>query len=256
MQIHEITYKKRVDEGFMDAMKGIGSVAAQGMNQALGTNIGGAGATAKVAPGVGAQTASVQAAQTLSPKIAAQQNDLWSQSLQAMMANQQVQSLKQLDKGDLAAALNNQINRVLDTNDWRQSLSNVDARAFGGSGKQAAEKVNSYMETAIRNLLSSAASSNILDSNLQTKNFENWKQIANMVIQIQNMQQFNKQQAGSGGTLVSTPQQASSILNRAGVRGPSLTGLQSVMNSLGPIPTGTLSNTQRSLLKAIGAQIK
>lgn len=256
MQIHEITYKKRVDEGFMDAIKGIGSVAAQGMNQSFGTNIGGAGATAKVAPGVGAQTASVKAAQTLAPKIADQQNNLWSQSLQAMMANQQVQSLKQLDKGDLAAALNNQINRVLDTTDWRQSLSRVDPKAFGGSGAQAAQKVNSYMETAIRNLLSSVASADVLDKNLQTKNLQNWNQIANMVIQIQNMQQFNQQKTGSGGTSVSTPQQASTVLNKAGVKGPSLTGLQSVMNSLGPIPTGTLTNTQRSLLKAIGAQIK
>lgn len=54
MQIHEIT---KINEGFMDAIKGIGSVAAQGINQTLGTNIGGAEAGAAAAPGQRQQTA-------------------------------------------------------------------------------------------------------------------------------------------------------------------------------------------------------
>lgn len=44
MQIHEIT---KINEGFMDAIKGIGSVAAQGVNKTLGTNLGGVTATAQ-----------------------------------------------------------------------------------------------------------------------------------------------------------------------------------------------------------------
>ena len=54
MQIHEIT---KINEGFMDAVKGIGSVAAQSLNKNLGTNIGGAAAGARVAPGQIQQTA-------------------------------------------------------------------------------------------------------------------------------------------------------------------------------------------------------
>lgn len=48
MQIHEITTK--INEGFMDAVKGIGSIAASGINQAIGTNIGGTLAGAHADP--------------------------------------------------------------------------------------------------------------------------------------------------------------------------------------------------------------
>ena len=264
MQIHEITFKKRVNEGFMDAVKGIGSIAAGGVNQALGTNIGGTMAGAQVAPGsTAAQSASVQAAQTVVPKIAQQQNSLWTTNLQGMMANQRVQSLKQLDKEELNKALDAQINAMLKgtgINDWMMLPSSVDPGAFGGAGRQAAQKVVTYIDKATDQIVNNTFTADQVTNKIEAANLPAWNQIASMVIQIQNMAQFNsknpQQKPGSAGTGFSTVQQAQAVINRAGISQAKLAALQTILKSAGPIKTGTLSPSQKNLLQAIGVQLK
>lgn len=78
MQIHELTSKRRtVNEGPMAALKGIGTVAAQGVNQALGTNIGGTGAGAYQGAGLAAQAAATKANAPLVKKMAMDMQNNW-----------------------------------------------------------------------------------------------------------------------------------------------------------------------------------
>jgi len=78
MQIHELTSNRRtVNEGPMAALKGIGTVAAQGVNQALGTNIGGTGAGAYQGSGLAAQAAATKANAPLVKKMAIDMQNNW-----------------------------------------------------------------------------------------------------------------------------------------------------------------------------------
>jgi len=78
MQIHELTSNRRtVNEGPMAALKGIGTVAAQGVNQALGTNIGGTGAGAYQGAGLAAQAAATKANAPLVKKMTIDMQNNW-----------------------------------------------------------------------------------------------------------------------------------------------------------------------------------
>ena len=255
MQIHEITFKKRVNEGFMDAVKGIGSIAAGGVNQALGTNIGGTMAGAQMGAGsIAAQKASTQLAATLAPKIAQEQSKLWSQNIRGMMQNQQVMSPSDLDKNELVKAVNDQVNRLLQTYNvanWKDLPNKVNPAAYGGSGTQAAKKVVQDMGMAINNLVKNVYAPGAKTTNIQQANDAAWKQIADMVIQIQNLSQFA---SGTGAAKAGQPaqaQQASAAraVSTGGVASPST---QAAMAALGTNPQGLAQ--LNALVKRSGGQ--
>ena len=121
----------------MDAIKGIGSVAAQGINQTLGTNIGGAEAGAAAAPGQKQQTAL-----QINTQLAQQQAQQLARNY-AKIAGQ---------PGIDPATLRNELNRIV----FKQLFSNI-ASINDLAGKvdpslkqvadQLARRINSAMTT-------------------------------------------------------------------------------------------------------------
>lgn len=255
MQIHEITFKKPVNEGVMDAIKGIGSIAAGGVNQALGTNIGGAMAGAQMGAGsIAAQKASTQLAATLAPKIAQEQAKLWNQNIQGMMQNQQVMSPSDLDKNTLVKAVNDQVNRLLQTYNvanWKDLPNKVNPAAYGGSGTQAAKKVVQDMGIAISNLVKNVYAPGAKTTNIQQANEAAWKQIADMVIQIQNLSQFAAGTPGAA-TAGQPAQQASAAKTAPATGGASSPATQAALAALGTDAQGLAK--LNALVKRSGAQ--
>ena len=255
MQIHEITYnKKPVQEGAWDAVKGIGSIAAGGVNKALGTNIGGAMAGANMGAGtIAAQTASAQLAKTLVPKITQEQNKAWEENLKGLMKNQQAMSVSDLDRSSVVQAVNDQVNRLLNTynvQNWKDLPSKVNPAAYGGSGTQAARKVVQDMGKAIDQLVKNTINPGINSVELSRSNMGAWQNIANMVIQIQNLSQFapgsgpaKSQSSGAAGSAART------ATSTGGVASPST---QAAMAALGTTAQGLAQ--LNALVKRSGGQ--
>lgn len=255
MQIHEITYnKKPVQEGAWDAVKGIGSIAAGGVNKALGTNIGGAMAGANMGAGtIAAQTASAQLAKTLVPKITQEQNKAWEENLKGLMKNQQAMSVSDLDRSSVVQAVNDQVNRLLNTynvQNWKDLPSKVNPAAYGGSGTQAARKVVQDMGKAIDQLVKNTINPGINSVELSRSNMGAWQNIANMVIQIQNLSQFasgsgpaKSQSSGAAGSAART------ATSTGGVASPST---QAAMAALGTNAQGLAQ--LNALVKRSGGQ--
>lgn len=173
MQIHEITTNK-ISEGFMDAVKGIGSVAAQGVNQAIGSNFGGAQAGAAVVPGQVQQTAL---------------------QINTQLAQQQAQQLaaNYLKNGELLGttgvditALKADLDRIL----YQQLLPGLKdikqlPNSVAANQKSAAGQLVQQITTAMKTLLDVRT---IRDAKLAEKN---WLDITTAAAKAQNLMKFS-----------------------------------------------------------------
>lgn len=172
MQIHEIT-KNKISEGFMDAIKGIGGVAAQGLNKTLGTNIGGAGAGAAVAPGQMQKTAlqiNTQLAQQQAKKLA---NDYAQIAAQASTTGVNANALQD----DLERIVYQQL--MPGVRDIAQLPAMVDP-----SQKTAADQIVQQVKSAMTTLLNIRTAS---DPKLSEKT---WTVLTTAAAQAQNLRRF------------------------------------------------------------------
>ena len=159
----------------MDALKGIGGVAAQGINQALGTNIGGVAAGAAAAPG------QIQ-------KTALQINTQVAQQQAKQLARTYAQIASRL--GTNAGALQNEINRTVSQN-LIPSIRDI-ARLPGQvdpSQKATADQLVKTIETAIATLSNPSTAANAAQAE------KVWLSLTTAAAQAQNLARFSQGKA-------------------------------------------------------------
>ena len=141
MQIHELTSKRRpVNEGPMDALKGIGTVAAQGINNALGTNIGGAAAGAQQGSAGAAQAAASKLNEPLIKSVADKFESDWNVSVASLLKQSKQLSPATIPDPQLVAPLEAMVKRFLGV-DYRQLpgiITGGSNATLGTDAKQAA----------------------------------------------------------------------------------------------------------------------
>jgi hypothetical protein len=114
MQIHELTSKHcTVTEGPIAALKGIGTVAAQGINNALGTNIGGAASGAYVGAGGAAQGAAAKLNEPLIQQLANKIEANYSVSVASLLKQNKQLNPATIPDPQLGAPLDAEIRRFL-----------------------------------------------------------------------------------------------------------------------------------------------
>ena len=152
MQIHELTNPRRnASEGFTAALKGIASVAAQGVNSKLGTNIGGAAAGASVGTGASAQLGAAKLNAPLIQQMGKTMQQTWlTQTLPALMKQEKVAEPALVTPAIQTQELTDLINRTLKF-DYRKP--NVSDTAQGGVAKTDAAELVKEIEAAIQEIV-------------------------------------------------------------------------------------------------------
>jgi hypothetical protein len=195
MQIHEITIKNKVNEGFMDAVKGIGSVAAQGINQSLGTNLGGVAAGAIVGPGQ-RQQAALQINKGLAAKQAQQLSNQYIQSVNSAMKQDGVQSPAQMATVT-QAAIRKEIDQIIFKQllgqAYVQDLNQLNAKVEKSVKPQMASIVNK-INSARRGVYDLTTAQNPQDS------LYKWTELATAAAEAINLITFASQGKGAVAT--------------------------------------------------------
>lgn len=190
MQIHEITTKK-IAEGFMDAIKGIGSVAAQGINQKLGTNLGGVTAGARVGPGQ-RQAAASEINRGLAMKQAQQLSAQYLQSVASIMKQAGVSDPSQLDPA-AQASVKKEVDQIIfkqllpysGITDLNQLIAQVDK-----SSKQQMVNLVNQINSSRQGL------ANLTTAQDPKASLGFWEQLTTAAAEAKNLTTFSKQQAG------------------------------------------------------------
>jgi hypothetical protein len=195
MQIHEITIKNKVNEGFMDAVKGIGSVAAQGINQTLGTNLGGVEAGAIVGPGQ-RQQAALQINKGLAAKQAQQLSDQYIQSVNSSVQQAGVQSPTQLSSVT-QATIKKEIDRII--------LKQLLGPAYVQDINQLNTKVEKSAKPQMATLINRINSARRVVYNLSTAqnpqdSLHQWTEMATAAAEAINLISFSNQSKGAVAT--------------------------------------------------------
>lgn len=253
MKIYEFMQPQRSDEALGQALRGIGSVAAQAVNQGLGTNIGGVGATARAAPGF-AGSAAANVNQAMITRLAQEQAQLWTQSLQAALKQSGTVDMSKLDQTQLVKIATDMVNRTLDRtglDSYQQLVSTVEPTV-----KADAQLVQDRITKNIALLGKTATSSNIMPGNVEKKNQETWNLLATDIARAQNLVTFNRKQSGISAGTTTTPGGANPQLQAAmqatGINRAALAKLNAVVRQSGQKlnVTTTGSATVDALLKA------
>lgn len=181
MQIREIT---NINEGFWDstknAIKGIGSVAAQGINQAVGTNIGGAGSTA--APGIGKTQ---QAAMNVNTQLAKQQASQYAATF-----------AKAVQTSTSPATLSNELERIVYNTLFSNTITDIKTldSKVDTSVKSQATAIEQQIENAMKELLTNPTIAADAKKSLDT-----WISLTTGVAQARNLLKFNPVTRSSSG---------------------------------------------------------
>jgi len=152
MQIHELTNPRRnLSEGPLAALKGIASVAAQGVNTKLGTNIGGAAAGASVGTGAAGQLAAAKLNAPLIQKMGKTMQQTWlTQTLPTLMKQENVAEPALVTPAIQKQELTELINRTLDFDYKSPAVS--DTAQGGDAGIDAKQKI-AEIEAAIEKIV-------------------------------------------------------------------------------------------------------
>lgn len=194
MQVHEITSKK-ITEGFWDqakaAVKGIGSVAAQGINQKLGTNLGGVAAGAQVGPGQ-RQQAALKLNTGLAAKQAQQLSNQYMQTVYNLMAQNKSQS-----PTALPAAAQQAVRKEIDRLIFKQLLSNTYAKDLNQLIANT-DKSSKPQMTAVVNKINTARRA-LFDLNSAIRSqvsLQHWTELATAAAEATNLIAFSNQGKG------------------------------------------------------------
>jgi len=181
----------------MDALRGIGSVAAQGVNQALGTNIGGVSAGATLGPGQ-RQQAAMQINQGLAAKQAEQLSKQYIRSVTSFLQQAGVQSPSQL-AATTQAAIKKEIDQII----YEQLLSYTGVRDLNQlvplvdkSNKQTMLNFINQINTARRGLYS------LPDPQNPQESLHYWTEITKAASGAKNLLSFGKQKTAVGPATV------------------------------------------------------
>ena len=152
MQIHELTNPRRdLSEGPMAALKGIASVAAQGINSKLGTNIGGAAAGASVGTGISAQNAAAKLNSPLIQQMGKTMQQTWlTQTLPTLMKSENVAEPALVTPAIQEQELTKLINSTLK---FDYKTHNVSDTAQGGTAKMVADQRIKEIDAAIQEII-------------------------------------------------------------------------------------------------------
>lgn len=252
MKIYEFMQPQRSDEAVGTALRGIGSVAAQSVNRALGTNMGGVTAGAQAAPGFAGQAAA-KANQAMITKLAQEQAGLWAQSLQAALKQSGTPYTSQLNAAELTKIATDMVNRTLD----RTGLDNYLqlANAVEQAKRPEAQALQKSMTDLIARLSKTATSPSIRAGELERENQTIWTELATAIAQAQNLVTFNRKQTGAAQpTAASTGAntQLQAAMQATGITRAALAKLNAVIRQSGQKLniTTTGSTTLDALLKA------
>lgn len=249
MKIFEFMQPHRTDEALGTALRGIGSVAAQAMNQSLGTNIGGVAAGARVAPGF-AGSAAAQTNQVLVKQLAQEQAGLWAQSLQAALKQAGTPYMSQLNQAELEKIARDMVNRTLERttlNSYQQLANTVDP-----AKKAEAQAVQKSIDTLIQQLAKTAVSPSIRSSELERENARIWNLLATEIAKTQNLATFDRKQTLTPSTNTTANPQLQAAMKATGMNAATLAKLNAVVKQSGQRLniTTTGSATVDALLKA------
>lgn len=200
MQVHEITTK--INEGVLDAwkekataaVKGIGSIAASGVNQALGTNIGGALAGTQVGPGQRQQVA-MQINQAAAAKQARVLSDQYIRSVTSLMKQAGVQKPSQLD-----VAAQGQARKEIDQIIFKQLLGNAYVQDLNQLNTKVDKPTKPQMAALVTKI--NAARRGLYDLTVALNPSESlryWTELTTASAEALNLATFNKSQASTGG---------------------------------------------------------
>jgi hypothetical protein len=254
MQIHELSRRRRTNEGFMDAMGAIKSGVAQSINQNLGTNIGGAAAGATVAPGY-AQQAATGATAPLIKKMAQEKAGMWDQTLAAAMKNENTPYMSQLDGNNLTAIAAKMVNNDLGAlgNDYKKLAANVDPASMGGKGQQMARDIVTRIDNAIVELVNAVKDPSNTAKILKDINQKKWQELAGLIHTAMSMSQFQRDASTKAATAnpAANPQ-LNAVMQAMGVDAAGLAKLNAAVKQSGQKlnVTSTGSSMVDSLLKA------
>jgi len=274
MQIHELTRPQQTNEaislsniksaagkignqvksaagkiGDRIAQNPVASALAQSMNQSLGTNIGGAAAGARVAPGFAGQAAT-QVNQGMVKQLAQEQAGLWAQSLQAALKQTGTPYMSQLNQAELEKIARDMVNRTLERttiNSYQQLANTVDT-----AKKPEAQAVQKSIDTLIQQLAKTAVSPSIRSSELERENAKIWNLLATEIAKTQNLATFNRKQTLTPATNTAANPQLQAAMKATGMNAATLAKLNGVVKQSGERLniTTTGSATVDALLKA------
>lgn len=235
MQIHELTSKRRkVNEGPMAALKGIGTVAAQGVNQALGTNIGGTGAGAYQGAGLAAQAAATKANAPLVKKMAMDMQNNWLKRDMPNLAKAAPNGV--VEPADQADAITKIINSALH---FDYTHPPVDPNARDGLADENAKLDSEAIAKSVQELVGPGPKT--ADSY--------WKifsTIAQSIVSLQSLSSFNR---GASAATATDPK-AQAAMQAMGLDARSLVALNAAVKRSGEKVGPTGSPTIDGILKA------
>lgn len=174
MKIYEIT--KTLSEAVPGSFAGQAGVFGKSVMGALGQRFLPNANTAQ-SPGDGvsdvkAQGAAARASAQTVNALAVNQQQMWSRALTDLMTKARntrtnqigVQSVKDLPRNDIERALNSQVNATLQkvsgnkVKDYEQLVGAVDAAAYSGKGREAAQRAVNELKKALGTILSTEPS--------------------------------------------------------------------------------------------------
>ena len=196
MQIYELTRDPQLDEGMWDnvksGFKAIGQIGQEKINTTFGTNLGGT-ATGGRASSSTADVAAWAIARPRAKLLGKAQNDSWIKSLPGSMQNEGVTVLRKLDPPTLEANLDYIISRLVGSGgSWDKIATNIDPKAYGGTGQQKAQDAVNKMQSKIDELVAEIGKATTgSPKDISNVTLKIWEQIAYIALVMQNMLAFH-----------------------------------------------------------------